>query len=142
MRGIYTTMKEMGSDAFRQSMAIFPYPPIVAEIVVFGTCVIIIICGIFMYEGQGWARWVYLPVMLPWFLQRFIAVVAPPAPAAPAGPNGEPASLLDHAPVVAAPHHKDEFILACLVLLYLLSIWVLFSRRARRYFNPPLYVDE
>jgi len=140
MRGIYNTMKIMNTDGFRQSLSIFPYSATVAETIVFGTLAVMVVCGICMYERQGWARWIYLLTMPVYFVQRYLTIIAPP-PVSPV----QPQDLGDAAqPLLQAPpsHTKEELMLAGLFALYAISIWILFSPLGRRFFHPPMYVDE
>lgn len=142
MRGIYNTMKLLGTDEFRQSMSIFPYSATVAETIVFGTLVVMVACGICMYERQGWARWIYLLAMPVFFVQRFLAITAPlTLPADQAEPQDPLAAIQAH--LQAPPNQtKEELMLAAFFLLYAISLWILFSLSARRFFHPPMYVDE
>ncbi len=139
--GLYTTMKVLGTNAFVDSMSNFPYPAWAAEAAVFVTLVSMIFSGICMYERQGWARWIYILVMPVFFFQRFLAVTAPPPLPTGQSDAQDPLYLQTHLPD-APVHTKEQIILVALVVLYLLSIWVLFTFRARRYFHPPMYVDE
>lgn len=139
--GLYSTMKVFGTKAFLDSMSDFPYPAVAAQIVLFGTLVLMIASGICMYERQGWARWFYIFTMPVFFTQRFLQITPPPALPANAGDAQDPLFVQIHlqtAPVST----KEEVLLALYVLLYGLSLWVLFTFRARRYFHPPMYVDE
>jgi hypothetical protein len=139
--GLYTTMKVLGTKAFVDSMSNFPYPAGLAEGIVFVTLVGMIVSGICMYERQGWARWIYILVMPVFFFQRFLAVTAPPPLATDQSDAQDPLYLQTHLREAPA-HTKEQLILAGLVVLYLLSLWVLFAFRTRRYFHPPMYVDE
>jgi hypothetical protein len=135
-------MKALGTDEFRQSMSIFPYSATVAETIVFGTLVVMVVGGICMYERQGWARWVYLLVMPVFFIQRFLAITAPQTlPADQAAPQDPLAAVQVHMQVPPS-QTKEELILAALVVFYVISIWLLFTLSSRRFFHPPMYVDE
>jgi len=118
MFDIYKTMKTMGDDSFPLSLQGFPYPPLYAEIILFGTMVIFIICGILMYEGQGWARYIYFANMIPYVMHHYLS----------------------------AAHDKTAHFrmlaLELKIVFFLCSIFIVFMPRVRRYFHPPTYVDE
>jgi hypothetical protein len=114
-RGIYTTMKQMGNPVFTSMWHIYPYPAWVAVTILFGTMAICVISAICMYEGQGWARFIYLAVMVPYFVQNALAV---------------------------SIAHESLQILAGKLLLFVASIVILFLPNVRRFFHPPVYVDE
>ena len=41
------------------------------------------------------------------------------------------------------PHHDwEKYLLILQMFLYALSAYILFTRRANRYYHPPMYVDE
>ena len=117
MAGIYFNMKAMGAPNFQKTLEIYPYPSWLAEVILFGTLVIPIVSAIFMYEGHGWARYVYLPVMLPYFIQNYLAIPQQKYP--------------DFSRNIL----EGEFV------LYLLSAVILFLPSARYFFYPPKYID-
>ena len=137
--GLYTTMKELGTKEFVDSMADFPYSANVAVGIVFVTLAVMIISGICMYERQGWARWFYVLALPVYLFQRFLAITAPPP--LPSGNEQDPLYQQTHLQPLQN-HTKEEAILALFVMFYLFSLWILFMLRARRYFHPPIYVDE
>lgn len=116
--GGYKAMRLLGSDQFPEMMRIFPYPSVVAEIILFGTLAAMVVCGICMYEGQGWARYVYAALMIPGLLQGFLDAPATKTP--------------------DLSRHIWEGVLA----LYIVSLVLLFLPLTRRFFHPPMYVDE
>jgi hypothetical protein len=139
--GLYTTMKVLGTKDFLDSLSIFPYPAGVAEAILLGTLVIMIVSGICMYERQGWARWFYVLVLPVFLFQRFLAITAPPP--MPVGNGDAQDPLYQQAHLQPLPSHtKEELILALFATCYLGSLWILFMLRTRRYFHPPMYVDE
>ncbi len=137
--GLYSMMKVLGTKAFLDSMDIFPYPAHAAIAIIFVTLVVMIVSGICMYERQGWARWFYIFMVPVYFSQRFFAMTAPPPL------DNDAAQNEFYTPIYvqqANDHTREGMILSLLVILYLLSLWILFTNRARRYFHPPMYVDE
>jgi hypothetical protein len=129
MHGLYATMKVLGTDVFKHSMTQFPYPAAAAYAFVFGGYILMVFCGACMYERQGWARYLYLIGVLPLFAQRWMEH------------HFAQQELLAHPPKVPEPDW-EKYLLILQVILYLVSIYILFMYRARRYYNPPLYVDE
>jgi hypothetical protein len=142
MRGVYNTMKVLGTDEFRKSMSLFPYSATVAETIVFATLVVMVVGGICMYERQGWARWVYLLAMPVYFVQRFLAIIAPMTLPADQGEPQDPLTAIQSHLAAPPSQTKEELMLAALFVLYAISLWLLFSLSARRFFHPPMYVDE
>jgi len=142
MRGVYSTMKVLGTDAFRQSLSVLPYPVTVAQTILFVALVAMVVSGICMYERQGWARWIYLVALPPFFLQRFLIITTlQTLPDDQAEPQDPLAAIQAH--LQTPPNQtKEELILAALVVLYLISLWILFTLTSRRFFHPPMYVDE
>jgi hypothetical protein len=127
---IYSSMKELGNHAFIQSFQLYPYPAWLVEVILFGTAAISVICGIFMYEGQGWARYPYLLAILPNLGQSMLSL-----------------TILEHSLNLQIPAQAHKLWVAqhlwdLDVLFCLFSAVVLFLPRARRYFNPPMYIDE
>ena len=122
--GLVAALKSTGSPAFAQSMALFPYPPAVAETLVFGLRALLVVTGICLYERQGWARYVFIVLMPLFFVHQFLAL-------------GQATSLAEMQKLML---HKMA--LAGGVVLYLLAIFILFLPAARRYYHPPMYVDE
>jgi hypothetical protein len=118
MFDLYKTMKQLGSPALTTRLAGFPYPASVAETILFGTLAIFIISGICIYEGQGWARYVYLVAMVPFLAQSYLATF--------------------HA---TYPDWALKIWMGELVLV-VASVVFLFLPRARRFFHPPLYIDD
>ena len=115
--GIFRTMKQLGSPALATKLAMYPYPASVAETILFGTLALFVISGICIYEGQGWARFVYLAVLVPFFVQGYLTA-------------SQAASGL------AMKIWMGELVLAAV------SIVFLFLPQANRFFNPPLYIDD
>jgi hypothetical protein len=118
MADIYKTMKSMGSPTFGPSLEGFPYPPLYAEIILFGTMAIFIICAILMYEGQGWARYIYFVNMIPYVFHHYVS-----------------------ASIDKTSHYRMP-ILEAKIVFFAISILIVFLPRVRRYFRPPVYVDE
>jgi hypothetical protein len=116
--GLYLTMKQLGGKTFTSQLAIYPYPPLVAGIILFGTMVLPVICAICMYEGQGWARYVYLALTVPFFVQGHLAI-----------------------PLAKDPDWAQQIWIGELVLVVLSAV-ILFLPKARRFFRPPVYLDE
>jgi hypothetical protein len=118
MADIYRTMKSMGSPAFDLSLEGFPYPPLYAEIILFGTMAVFIICAILMYEGQGWARYIYFANMILYVFHHHVS------------------ASLD-----TTPNHR-MLILEAKIVFFAISIVIVYLPSVRRYFRPPVYVDE
>jgi hypothetical protein len=118
MADIYKTMKLMGSDLFPLSLEGFPYPPLYAEIILFGTMAVFIIVGILMYEGQGWARYIYIANMIPYVMHHYLSASHDKA------------------------GHFRMLILEAKIVFFLFSIVVVFLPQVRRYFCPPMFIDE
>jgi len=116
--GIFRTMKQLGSPTLATKLAMYPYPASVAETILFGTLALFVICGICIYEGQGWARYVYIAVLIPFFVQDYFGI--------------------DHA---VNPSTAMKIWLAKLVVCAV-SVVFLFLPQAKRFFKPPLYIDE
>jgi hypothetical protein len=127
---VYSSMKQLNNAAFFQNMQMYPYPARVGEVILYGTAIVAVICGILMYEGHGWARYPYLIVMIPFLAQTYfdLGILAH--------------SLNLHFPAQARKLWLMKRLWDLGVLFYLCSILILFMRRTRRYFHPPLYVDE
>jgi len=117
MHAIYTTMKGMGDPSFAASLHIYPYSASIAEFILFSTMAVPLVCGICLYEQQGWARFVYIAVMVPYFIQSFFTVTQPSVP------------------ISALYLWGGKF------LLYVVSIVILFLPAARYYYTPPQYLD-
>jgi len=127
---VYSSMKQLNSAAFYQSMQMYPYPAWAGELILYGAAITAVVCGICMYEGQGWARYPYLIVMIPFLAQTYLDL-----------------GILAHSLHLQIPAQARKLWLAkhewdLGVLFYLFSIFILFMRRTRRYYHPPLYVDE
>ncbi len=76
-----------------------------------------ILCGILLYEGHGWARYLYFANMIPYLMHGYLAathVHLPPFP---------------------------MLIVQAKVVFVMLSAVILFLPRVRRNFSPPLYID-
>ena len=116
--GVFLTMKQLGTPAFTASFAVYPYSPTMAETILFGSLALFVICGICMYEGQSWARHVYLATLFPFLVQGRLWI-----------PHAQ-------APGLAGNLWWGELVFA------ILSLIILFLPQARRYFHPPLYIDE
>jgi hypothetical protein len=115
---IYLKMKKMGDPTFADSLAIYPYSPLIAEIIMFGTMAVSIISAICMYEGQGWARYIYFANMVPYFVQHYLAVSSAKNP------------------------QIEMYILDGKFALFAASAVILYLPKVRRYFHPPRYLDE
>jgi hypothetical protein len=113
---LYRTMKQMGGPHFADSLEGFPYSSLDAEIILFATMGIFILCGILMYEGQGWARYLYFANMIPYLGHDYLAATHV---------HNSPFSML---------------IVQAKVVFVILSAVILFLPRVRRYFSP-LYID-
>jgi hypothetical protein len=127
---VYFSMKALGSPAFFKGMEMYPYPASVAELILFGTAVGAVLCGILMYEAQGWARYPYILLMIPFLVQNYFNL-----------------SILAHSLNLEIPTQARKlWLMSHLwdlgVVFYLCSILILFLPRTRRYYKPPLYVDE
>ncbi len=125
---LYYELKKMG-DALDTEMGIFPYSVVVAKTILFGTGVTFIISGICMYERQGWARFTYLAASIPYLFQRYIV-------------HANIAEKFAKAPPAPGHHNWDNLAFPLIILFYLFSIFILFLPSSRRYFHPPMYVDE
>jgi hypothetical protein len=117
MYELYETMKQLGSPGLTGYLAQFPYPPALAETILFLTMAVLVVCGICMYERIGWPRYVYIAVMIPSLIQNYLAV-----------------SHLKN-PALAMHLLEGKFV------LYLASIVILFLPAAQYFFNPPKYLD-
>jgi hypothetical protein len=111
-------MKQMGDAGFATSLEGFPYPALDAEIILFATMVISILCGILLYEGQGWARYLYFANVIPYLGHDYLA-----------------ATHVHHSPF-------PMLIVKAKVVFVIFSAVILFLPRVRRFFSPPLYIDE
>ena len=83
-----------------------------------------VIAGICMYERQGWARYLFILIMPLFFVHQYFALALLKQP---------------------SDAQKLQIYHGALVLgvgLYVLSILILFLPRVRRYYKPPLYIDE
>ena len=98
-----------------------------------------IVCGICMYERQGWARWPYVFIMPAYLFQRFLAFTAPPAVA---GADAQDAISLQTQVQAAPVQTREEILITVFAILYVASLFVLFHLRFGGTFHPPLYVDE
>ena len=122
--GLVQALKSSGSPTFAQSLGAFPYPAPVAIGILFSTRVLMIVTGICMYERQGWARYVYIVLMPIIFLNQYLGMGV--------AKTAEDAHKL--------MLHKAA--LGGAVLLFLISIVILFLPLTRRHYHPPQYVDE
>jgi hypothetical protein len=122
--GLVLALKSTGGPSFAQSMASFPYPPVVAETLLFGLRLLMVATGICLYEGQGWARYVFIGIMPLFFLNQYFGLGT-------AQTAADAEKLMLH-----------KLVLAGEVVLYLVSIGILFLPSVRRYYHPPQYVDE
>jgi hypothetical protein len=122
--GLVLALKSTGGPSFAQSMAMYPYPPAVAEALLFGLRLLMVGTGICLYEGQGWARYVFIGIMPVFFLNQYFGL-------------GEAHSAVEAQKLLL---HKG--LLAGEVVLYLIAIGILFLPAARRHYHPPQYVDE
>ena len=118
----YKQMLQISSAGFQAALEIYPYPAAIAETILFGSLALAVICGILIYEGQAWARYVYLPGAIPFLVQRYL--------------------WTDSLPVTTPHHNLHWLIYGAEVAFYLFSAVVFFLPAARRYFHPPLYLDE
>lgn len=118
MAGGYKAMRLLGSDGLKAAMQLFPYPAAAAETILFGSFAVMIVCGICIYEGRGWARYVYALLIIPGLVQGFL-----------------------NAPATKTPD-LSRHICEGALLLYVVSLVLLFLPLTRRFFHPPLYVDE
>ena len=111
-------MKQLGSPGLAAKLALYPYPAPLAETILFGTLALFIICGIFIYEGHGWARYLLIASLAAFLLQDFLGI----------------------------DYTKDPSLAWKLWLAKLMGAAVvvipLFLPQARRYFHPPRYIDE
>jgi len=124
--GLALALKATGADTFAHSLEGFPYPPWVAEIFMFGLRALMVIVGILMYERQGWARYLYIVLMPPFFMHQYFVL----------------ALTVTHTAPEAQKLALHRYALDAGVVLYLVSIVILFLRPVRRYYHPPLYIDE
>jgi hypothetical protein len=129
--GVFSNMRAMTGNGFITLLHSFPYPPLVAGIILFGSFAGWTISGICIYEGQGWARFVYMAVSVVYFVQQFLLV----------------SHLKSANQVLNDPHaqlaiNHMEYLDGAKFFLFLVSIVFLFLPKARRYFHPPTYVDE
>ena len=134
MLTIYGTMKILGSPAFDQTLSVLPYSLMTAQIILLGSSAVFIVSGMCMYERQGWARYIYLITAIPFYIQRFLLVKAI-----------HDAGTIQLKPGLAVvPPHLGlaDLALIAQAVFYLFSLWALFSWRSRRYYHPPMYVDE
>jgi hypothetical protein len=127
---VYSSMKQLGNPAIFQGMQMYPYPAWMGEVILYGTAAGAVICGILMYEAQGWARYPYILLMIPFLVQNYFNL-----------------SILEHSLHLDVPTQARKLWLMKRlwdlgVLFYLCSILILFLPRTRRYYKPPLYVDE
>ena len=118
MYSLYKAMKQLGSPDLTARLAEFPYPAPVAEAILFGTLAIFVVGGICIYEGQGWARYFYIPTAAVYLGQGYFGTF--------------------HA---LKPDLAMKIWIVELVLV-VTSVVFLFLPKARRFFNPPRYIDE
>jgi hypothetical protein len=128
----YVMMKKIAEPDFITFLHSFPYPAAVAGTIVFGTLVGFVVTGICMYEAQGWARYVYIAVAIPFFVQQTLTASYLKSAAALAK---DPALAMKAA-------SYNELLLEIKFVAFLISLVFLFLPQARRFFHPPMYVDE
>jgi hypothetical protein len=129
--GVFANMRAMTGSGFIDFLHSFPYPPVVAGTILFGSFVTWTVCGICIYEGQGWARFVYPAVSILYFAQQFLLL---------SHLKNVNRALND--PHVQSAINHMKYIEGAKIFLFLVSIGLLFLPLARRYFHPPTYVDE
>jgi hypothetical protein len=129
--GVFSNMKGMTGSAFTDLLHSFPYPPVVAGIILFGSFVGWTVSGICIYEGQGWARYAYMGVSLVYFGQQFLLIFQKM--------NADEGLNDPH--LQSAIHHL-ELVDGAKIAVILISLVILFLPDAQRYFYPPTYVDE
>jgi hypothetical protein len=117
-------MKSSGTPEFTAWLALFPFSQPVTLTLIFVSRALIVATGICLYEGQGWARYVYILLMPAFFYFQYLGL-------GQATNAAEAHKLVQHQQALEAG-----------VVLWLASLVILFLPSTNRHYNPPMYIDE
>jgi hypothetical protein len=122
--GLALAMKSSGTPEFTAWLALFPFSQPVTLTLIFVSRALIVATGICLYEGQGWARYVYILLRPAFFYFQYLGL-------GQATNAAEAHKLVQHQQALEAG-----------VVLWLASLVILFLPSTNRHYNPPMYIDE